>query len=78
MVLDKLKDYFKYVNQWNVCLYIMTLIQIWSSYVQGDLGLHTLWSIGLVWGIFLVGYNSLDRELEIDLDKARDAIARGE
>ena len=73
-----MKNYFKYVNQWNVCLYIMTLIQIWSSYVQGDLGLHTLWSIGLVWGIFLVGYNSLDRELEIDLDKARDAIARGE
>ena len=76
--MGKLKGYFKYVNQWNVCLYIMTLIQIWSSYVQGDLGLHTLWSIGLVWGIFLVGYNSLDRELEIDLDKARDAIARGE
>ena len=63
--MKTLKDYFKYVNQWNVCLYIMTLIQIWSSYIEGDLGLHTLWSIGLVWGIFLVGYNSLDRELEI-------------
>ena len=73
--MKKFKDYFKYVNQWNVCLYIMTLIQIWSSYIQGDLGLHTLWSIGLVWGIFLVGYNSLDRELEINLDKAREEIA---
>ena len=74
--MKTLKDYFKYVNQWNVCLYIMTLIQIWSSYVQGDLGLHTLWSIGLVWGLFMVGYNSMDRELEIALDKAKAAIAK--
>ena len=73
--MKKFKEYFKYVNQWDVMLYVLVLIQIWSSYIEGNLGLHTLWSIGLVWGLFMIGYNSLDRELEINLDKARDAIA---
>ena len=73
-----MKGYFKYVNQWDVMLYVLVLIQVWTSYSEGNLGLHTLWSIALVWGLFMVGYNSLDRELEINLDKARDAIARGE
>ena len=74
--MKKFKDYFKYVNQWDVMLYVLVLIQIWSSYVENDLGLHTLWSIGLVWGLYMIGYNSLDRELEINLDKAREAIAK--
>ena len=73
--MKQIKDYLKYVNQWEVMLYALVLIQIWSSYIEGDLGLHTLWSIGLVWGLFMIGYNSLDRELEINLDKAREAIA---
>ena len=70
-----MKGYFKYVNQWDVMLYVLVLIQVWTSYSEGNLGLYTLWSIALVWGLFMVGYNSLDRELEINLDKARDAIA---
>lgn len=71
-----MKDYFKYVNQWDVILYVLVLIQVCTSYSEGNLGLHTLWSIGLVWALFMIGYNSLDRELEINLNKAKEAIAK--
>lgn len=71
-----MKDYFKYVNQWDVMFYALILIQVWTSYSEGNLGLHTLWSIGLVWALFMIGYNSLDRELEINLNKAKEAIAK--
>lgn len=74
--MDKIKDYLKYVNQWNVIFYVMVFIQIWSSYLTYDSVLHTLWGIGLIWALFMVGYNSLDRELEINLDKAKAAIAK--
>ena len=73
--MEKIKSYFKYVNQWDVMLYVLVLIQIWAGYIDNTLGWSTLWSIGLVWGLFMIGYNSLDRELEINLDKAREAIA---
>ena len=71
-----LKDQCRYVNQWSVLFYVLVLIQIWASYIEHDLGLHTLWSIGLVWGLFMLGYNGRDRELEIDLDRAKEAIAQ--
>ena len=74
MPLIWLKDKCRYVNQWNVMLYALVFIQIWASYTEHDLGLHTLWSIGLVWGLFIVGYNSMDRELEINLERAKEAI----
>lgn len=69
-----LKDKCKYVNQWNVIFYVLVFIQIWDSYLTYDSVLHTLWAIGLIWALFMVGYNSLDRELEINLDKAKEAI----
>ena len=71
-----MKDYFKYVNQWDVIFYVLILIQIWAGYIEGNLGLNTVWSIALVWGLFMVGYNSMDRELEIKLEKAKAAIAK--
>lgn len=73
--MKAVKDYFKYVNQWDVMFYVLILIQIWDSYLANNFGLHTLWSIALVWGLFMLGYNSLDRELEINLEKAKEAIA---
>lgn len=74
--MNTIKQYFKYVNQWDVILYVLVLIQVWTSYIENDLGLHTLWSIGLVWALFMIGYNSLDRELEIKLEKAKEEIAK--
>lgn len=73
--MEKFKSYFKYVNQWNVILYVLCLIQLWTGYVEGEL-YHSLWGCALVWAIFLVGYNSLDRELKIMLDKAKEEMAR--
>ena len=72
--MTAVKQYFKYVNQWNVIFYTLILIQVWASYLEHNLGWHTVWSIGLVWALFMIGYNSLDRELEINLDKAKEAI----
>ena len=72
--MNKIKNYFKYVNQWDVIFYVLILIQIWSSYIEHNLGLHTLWSIGLVWALFMLGYNSLDRDLEINLDRALEEM----
>ena len=73
--MKTLKANLKYVNQWDVIFYVLILIQVWTSYLEGNLGLHTLWSIGLVWALFMIGYNSMDRELEIKLEQAREAIA---
>ena len=73
--MEKIKQYFKSVNQWNVIFYTLILIQLWIGYVQDEL-LHSLWGVGLIWALFLLGYNSLDRELEINLNKAKAAIAK--
>lgn len=73
--MEKIKNYFKYVNQWNVMLYVLCLIQLWTGYVEGEI-YHSLWGCALVWGLFMIGYNSLDRELKIMLDKAKEEMAR--
>ena len=75
--MAKIKNYLKYVNQWDVMLYVLVLIQLYSGYAQGDV-LHSLWGCAVVWGLFMIGYNSMDRELEINLNKAKEAIAKGE
>jgi len=71
--MNKIKQYFKYVNQWDVMLYVLCLIQLYSGYAQGDI-LHSLWGVGIVWALFMIGYNSLDRELKIMLDRAREEM----
>ena len=74
--MKTLKANLKYINQWDVIFYVLILIQIWSSYLEHNLGLHTLWSIGLVWALFMLGYNSMDRELDIKLDRALEQMVR--
>ena len=73
--MKQIKERLQYVNQWNVILYVMTLSQLWVGYQTEGL-LHSLWGVGLIWALYMVGYNSLDRELEINLDKAKEAIAK--
>lgn len=70
-----MKKYFKNVNQWNVIFYFLIINQI----VLGVLRHEGIWDIVLpcltIWALFLLGYNSLDRELEINLNKAKEQIA---
>lgn len=76
--MNKIKQYFKYVNQWNVIFWVMVFLQL----VLGWEGDHYDWSnfsgVLLIWALYMIGYNSLDRELEIKLDQAKEAIARDE
>ncbi len=76
--MNAIKQYFKYVNQWDVIFYVMLFLQL----VLGWEGDHYDWNnisgALLIWALYMVGYNSLDRELEIKLDKAKAAIAKGE
>lgn len=68
-----MKVYNFYINIWNIMLYVLLLIQIYSGVTQGHI-LQSLWSVALIWAIFMIGYNSLDRELDIKLKKALDAM----
>lgn len=74
--MNTIKQYFKYVNQWDVIFYVMLFLQL----VLGWEGDHYDWNnisgALLIWALYMVGYNALDRELEINLDKAKEAIAR--
>lgn len=74
--MAKIKQYFKYVNLWNVIFYVLLFLQLLLGW-EGD---HYDWSnisgAVLVWALYMIGYNSLDRELEINLDKAKEAIAK--
>lgn len=74
--MKTLKANLRYINQWDVIFYALILIQVWASYIEGNLGWHTVWSIALVWALFMIGYNSLDRELEIKLNKVKEAVAK--
>jgi hypothetical protein len=73
--MEKIKQYFKYVNQWNVMFYTLVLLQLALGW-EGD---HYDWNdisgALLIWALYMIGYNSLDRELEINLDRAKEAIA---
>ena len=71
--MKKFKEYFKYTNWWNVIaiflgieFFIGGYPDLWKA-VQGSL---------FVAALVLIGRASLDRELEIALDKAKEAIAR--
>jgi hypothetical protein len=66
----KIKRYLKQVNQWNVIFYILIFLQLldgWDSDTGYDWS--SLWGAVLVWALYLLGYNALDRELEIKLRK---------
>jgi len=76
--MNAIKQYFKYVNQWNVIFYLLVFSQILLGWENGHYDWGNLWGVGLIWTLYLLGYNSLDRELEINLDQAKEAIARNE
>lgn len=73
--MAKIKSYFKYVNQWNVIFYALVLLQLALGWESDHYDWSNVWGAGLVWALFQLGYNSMDRELKILLDKATDAIA---
>jgi len=72
-----MKQYFKHVNQWNVIFWafiiwqVATVLYNYSNFADLFTGLM---GCALIWAFFMLGYNSLDRELEINLDKVKEAI----
>lgn len=70
-----MKQYFKHVNQWNVIFYVLVFLQLALGWEGDHYDWANVWGAGLVWALFMLGYNSLDRELEINLNKAKEAIA---
>lgn len=71
----KSKEYFVYVNFWTCLLYLLAFVQVYYYFSEGRTLWDTVVSIVLLWALFMIGYNAHDRELEIDLDKAKRAIA---
>lgn len=72
--MEKIKTYLKYVNQWAVIFYVLVFLQLALGWEGDHYDWSNVWGAGLVWALFMLGYNSLDRELEINLDKAKEAI----
>lgn len=73
--MNVMKQYFKYVNQWNVMFYTLVLLQLALGWEGDHYDWGNIWGAGLVWALYMLGYNALDRELEIKLDQAKEAIA---
>ena len=73
--MNKIKNYFKYVNQWNVMFWVLVFLQLVLGWEDGHYDWSNLTGVALIWALFMIGYNSLDRELEIKLDQAKEAIA---
>jgi hypothetical protein len=73
--MNAIKQYFKYVNQWNVMFYTLVLLQLALGWEGDHYDWGNVWGAGLVWALYMLGYNALDRELEIKLDQAKEAIA---
>ena len=73
--MNAIKQYFKYINQWNVMFYTLVLLQLVLGWEGDHYDWGNVWGAGLVWVLYMLGYNALDRELEINLDKAKEAIA---
>lgn len=74
--MEKIKTYFKYVNQWNVIFYVLILLQLVLGWEGDHYDWANVWGAGLVWALFLLGYNSMDRELDIMLQKAKAEMAK--
>lgn len=70
--MKAIKEYFENVNG-NECLFYLILgIQIIGGYAGN--GEYEFWNTFkgcvIIWAFYTMGYNSLDRELEIKLNKA--------
>ena len=73
--MEKIKRYFKYVNQWNVIFYVLVLLQLALGWEGEQYDWANVWGAWQFWVLFMLGYNGAGRELEINLDKATEAIA---
>lgn len=71
-----MKKYFRYVNQWNVMFYALIILQLALGWEGDHYDWSNIWGAGLIWVLFILGYNSLDRELEINLTRAKERIAQ--
>ena len=74
--MTKIKNYFKYVNQWNVIFYVLVFLQLALGWEGEHYDWSNIWGAALVWALYMIGYNSMDRELDIMLQKAREEMAR--
>ena len=68
-----MKQYFRYHNVWNIIFAALVVWVFVGGYTEG------LWNaincVIMVLAFFMLGRASLDRELEILLNKARDEMA---
>jgi hypothetical protein len=73
--VEKIKSYFKYVNQWSLLFWGFVVLQIVLGIVRDHLFWDTFWACALIWGLYMLGQNAYDRELEIRLDRIKEQIA---
>lgn len=70
--MKAIKEYFENVNGHVWFFYLLIGMQVVSGYTGN--GEYEFWNTVkaclLLWALYLTGYNSLDRELEIKLNKA--------
>lgn len=64
-----------YVNIWKVIMVGMVALQIYLGFEPTGFDWSNISGAILIWALYMVGYNALDRELEIKLDKARKDLA---
>ena len=71
-----MKKYFKYVNQWELMFWMLISSQLVLGIVRNEDILVNIWGCGLIWALFSIGRNSFDRDLEINLTRAKERIAQ--
>jgi hypothetical protein len=76
--MNKIKQYFKYVNQWSVIFWFLIISQLVLGWEHDHYDWNNVWGAFVIWALYLLGYNSLDRELEIKLELAKEAIAKND
>lgn len=62
-----------YVNAWKIILWALILLQIYLGFEPTGFDWSNLTGVAVIWTLYMVGYNALDRELEIKLDQALKA-----
>lgn len=63
-----------YVNIWKVIMVTMVALQIYLGFEPSGFDWSNISGAIMIWALYMVGYNALDRELEIKLDQARKAM----
>lgn len=52
----------------------MIFLQLILGWEHDHYDWNNVWGAGMIWALYMLGYNSLDRELEINLDLAKEHI----